>query len=100
MCSAFARFTDTGFQNTTYTIYDEALNIRSDDAASGTYSQYLQNCHDMCNYYGNGCQTYSFYQGGEGGIYLCYIYAGTFDASKVMEQEGTIKDVVYERYQN
>ena len=87
-------------QNTTYTIYEEALNIRSDPGSSGTYDQYLQNCHDLCNYNGNGCQTYSLEQLGDGGNYLCYIYAGTYDPSKVMEQDGTIKDVVYERYQN
>ncbi|KAH8727167.1 hypothetical protein GQ44DRAFT_704621 [Phaeosphaeriaceae sp. PMI808] len=61
--------------NTNYTIWEQATNIRSLPGVDST--EIFNYCRDSCISFGVRCQTFSVAQmpanlGGPGGLYLCY----------------------------
>ena len=83
---------------------EQSANIRSDELSAGSYDEYIGRCRDMCNFSGNGCQTYSFAIAKTGiqRFYLCYVYRAQylFDPSKITYVDGYERNVVEQRYQN
>ncbi|PSN61480.1 hypothetical protein BS50DRAFT_578478 [Corynespora cassiicola Philippines] len=85
---------------TNYTIFNQAVNIRSRPDIS--WDDQFNECFNFCHSYGSMCQTFSFVQmdgfnGGPGGLYLCYIYTTGFQPAFIASATNWTGNVVYQR---
>ncbi|OSS43672.1 hypothetical protein B5807_11552 [Epicoccum nigrum] len=86
--------------NTNYTIWSQAENIRS---RPETWEESLTQCMGLCYGSGASCQAFSLaimpgYQGAAGtGLTLCYFYSTLFQVDKVQVATNWTRNVVYER---
>ncbi|KAH9877737.1 hypothetical protein J1614_002954 [Plenodomus biglobosus] len=101
-CLATAPFTQVygPSDNTNYTIWEQADNIRS---RPETWDESLERCREMCEGSGSRCQSFSLAvmprdaSGEPGGSTLCYFYSTLFQSDKVQIAPNWTRNVVFER---